>query len=73
MAGKQKAQQQVQMATAEQKAKYEQQLQELAEKLKNAEEKKQRALSMPSRQSSVMFTSSRTSVRRSEKTSSRSA
>jgi len=34
------------MATAEQKAKYEQQLQELAEKLKNAEEKKQRALSM---------------------------
>ncbi|HUI07131.1 MAG TPA: DUF4041 domain-containing protein [Verrucomicrobiae bacterium] len=41
-----KAQQQVQVATAEQKAKYEQQLQELAEKLKEAEEKKQRALSM---------------------------
>jgi hypothetical protein len=41
-----KAQEQVQHATQEQKAKYELQLQELAEKLKTAEEKNQRALSM---------------------------
>src|SRR5437868_1312032 len=41
-----KAQEQVQHATQEQKAKYELQLKELAEKLKTAEEKNQRALSM---------------------------
>jgi hypothetical protein len=40
------AQQQVEQATAEQKAKYEQQLSDLAEKLKEAEEKNQRAISM---------------------------
>jgi Domain of unknown function (DUF4041)/Meiotically up-regulated gene 113 len=41
-----KAQQQVQQATAEQKAKYEQQLNDLAGKLKEAEERNQRAISM---------------------------
>jgi uncharacterized FlaG/YvyC family protein len=41
-----KAQQQVEQASAEQKAKYEQQLQDLAQKLKEAEERSQRALSM---------------------------
>lgn len=41
-----KAQQQVQQATAEQKAKYEQQLDDLAGKLKEAEERNQRAISM---------------------------
>lgn len=41
-----KAQKQIDQASAEQKAKYELQLQELAEKLKQAEERNQRALSM---------------------------
>jgi len=41
-----KAQQQVQHATAQQKAQYEQQLSELAAKLKEAEERNQRAISM---------------------------
>jgi hypothetical protein len=41
-----KAQQQIEQATSEQKVKYEQQLHELSEKLKEAEEKNQRALSM---------------------------
>ncbi len=41
-----KAQQQVREATEGQKAKYEQQLQELSQKLKEAEERNQRALSM---------------------------
>lgn len=41
-----KAQQQIAQATAEQKVKYELQLQELAAKLKEAEEKNQRAISM---------------------------
>lgn len=41
-----KAQLQIQQATAEQKAKYEQQLQELAGKLREAEERNQRAISM---------------------------
>ena len=41
-----KAQQQVQQASAEQKAEYEQKLQELTEKLGQAEERNQRALSM---------------------------
>ncbi len=41
-----KAQEQIQQASAEQKAKYEQQLQELAAKLKEAEERSQRAISM---------------------------
>jgi hypothetical protein len=41
-----KAQEQAQQATAEQKAKYEQQLSDLAAKLKEAEEKNQRAISM---------------------------
>jgi F0F1-type ATP synthase membrane subunit b/b' len=41
-----KAQQQVQQATAEQKAEYEAQLQGLAAKLKEAEERNQRAISM---------------------------
>jgi len=41
-----KAQQQIDLASTEQKAKYEQQLQELNEKLKQAEERNQRALSM---------------------------
>jgi hypothetical protein len=40
------AQQQAQQATAEQKAQYEQQLRDLAEKLKAAEERNQRAISM---------------------------
>lgn len=40
------AQKQIEQASAEQKAKYEQQLQELNEKLKQAEERNQRALSM---------------------------
>lgn len=41
-----KAQKQMEQASAEQKAKYELQLQELTEKLKQAEERNQRALSM---------------------------
>jgi hypothetical protein len=41
-----KAQQQVQHATAQQKAQYEQQLRDLAAKLKEAEERNQRAISM---------------------------
>jgi hypothetical protein len=41
-----KAQQNVQQANEEQKAKYEQEIEELAEKLKEAEEKNQRAVSM---------------------------
>jgi hypothetical protein len=41
-----KAQQQIEQATSEQKVKYEQQLHELSEKLKEAEERNQRALSM---------------------------
>jgi hypothetical protein len=41
-----KAQQQIEKATAEQKVKYEQQLQELSQKLKEAEERNQRAISM---------------------------
>jgi len=41
-----KAQQQVEKATAEQKTKYEQQLQELSQRLKEAEERNQRALSL---------------------------
>jgi len=41
-----KAQQQIERASAEQKAKYEQQLEELLQKLKEAEERSQRALSM---------------------------
>ena len=41
-----KAQQQIQLATAEQKTKYEQQLRDLTAKLKEAEEKNQRAISM---------------------------
>jgi F0F1-type ATP synthase membrane subunit b/b' len=40
------AQQHIQQATAEQKAKYEHELQELTEKLKEAEERNQRAISM---------------------------
>ena len=41
-----KAQEQIQQASTEQKAKYEQQLQVLAQKLKEAEERSQRAISM---------------------------
>ncbi|OGP58503.1 MAG: hypothetical protein A2V67_04030 [Deltaproteobacteria bacterium RBG_13_61_14] len=41
-----KAQQQIEKATAEQKGKYEQQLQELSQRLKEAEERNQRAISM---------------------------
>jgi hypothetical protein len=41
-----KAQQQIEQAGAEQKAEYEQQLQELTEKLRQAEERNQRAISM---------------------------
>jgi len=41
-----KAQKQIEQANAEQRAKYEQQLQELSKKLKEAEERSQRALSM---------------------------
>jgi hypothetical protein len=41
-----RAQKQIEQASAEQKAKYEQQLQELTEKLKQAEERNQRAISM---------------------------
>lgn len=41
-----KAQQQIEKATSEQKVRYEQQLRELTEKLKEAEERNQRALSM---------------------------
>jgi hypothetical protein len=41
-----KAQHQIEQATSEQKVQYEQQLQELSEKLKQAEERNQRALSM---------------------------
>jgi hypothetical protein len=41
-----KAQEQIQQATTEQKAKYEEQLKDLAAKLKEAEERNQRALSM---------------------------
>jgi hypothetical protein len=41
-----KARKQIEDATAEQKARYEQQLQELSEKLKEAEERNQRAVSM---------------------------
>jgi hypothetical protein len=42
----QKAQQQIEQATAEQRTKYEHQLQELTQKLKEAEERNQRAISM---------------------------
>jgi hypothetical protein len=41
-----KAQQQIEMASAEQKARYEQQLQELGDQLRQAQERNQRALSM---------------------------
>ena len=58
-----RARQEYESANAEDRAKYETKLQDLAQKLREAEEKNQRAMSMASRRSVAMYTSSQTLAR----------